>query len=162
MKLKDSCFLERNLTNLDSTLKSRDISLPTSLWSSYSCSGCFCFSFASRILCDPMNCSTPGFPVLHSLLEFAQTHIHWVSDAIQLSHPLLSLSPPDLSLSQHRGLSNNPALCIRWPKYWSFNFSISTTNEYSGLISFSIDWLDLLAFQRTLKESSPAPQFKSI
>ena len=84
----------------------------------------------------PMDCSMPCFPVLHYLLEFAQTHIHWVSDAIQLSH----LSPPSvlaLELSSIRVFSNESTLCIRWPKYWSFSFSPS--NEYSGLIYFRID-----------------------
>ena len=79
-------------------------------------------------LCDPMDCSTSGFPVLHHLLEFAQTHVHWVSDAIQPSHPLSSPSLA-LNLSQHQGLSNELALCIRWPKDWSF--SISPSSEYS-------------------------------
>ena len=109
-------------------------------------------------LCHPMECSMPCFPVLHYLLEFAQTHIHWVSDAIQPSH----LSPPSvlaLELSSIRVFSNESTLCIRWPKYWSFSFSPS--NEYSGLIYFRIDWLDLLALQGTLK-SSPTPQLKSI
>ena len=99
-----------------------------------------------------MDCSMPGFPVLHHLLEFAQTHIHWVSGAIQLSHPLSSPSPPAFNLSQHQGFSNELILCIRWPpKYWRLNFSISPSNEYSGLISFRIDWFDLLAVQGTVK-----------
>ena len=104
-------------------------------------------------LCNPMDCSTPGFPILHSLPEFAQTqiHVHWVSDAIQPFHPLLPPSPPALSLSQHQGFSNELALHIRWPKYWSFNFSISPSNENSELISFRIDWFDLLAVQGNLK-----------
>ena len=98
-----------------------------------------------------MDCSMPGFPVLHNLLKFAQIHVHWVSDAIQPSCPLLSPSPPAFNLSQHQGLSNEWAFHIRWLKYWSFSFSISPSNEYSGLISFRIDWFDLLAVQRTLK-----------
>ena len=102
-------------------------------------------------LCDPMDCSTPGLPVHHQLLEFIQTHVHRVSDAIQLSHPLLSPSPPTFNLSQHQVFSNESALCIRWPMYWSFSFGISPSNEYSGLISFRMDWLDLLAVQGTLK-----------
>ena len=103
-------------------------------------------------LCDTMDCSTPDFPVLH-LLELAQTHVHWVGEAIQPSSPLLSPSPPVLHLSQLQGLSNESALCIRWPKYWSFSFSISPcpSDEYLGLISFRIDWLNLLAVQGTLK-----------
>ena len=91
------------------------------------------------------------FPVHHQLPEFAQTHVHQVSDVIQPSHPLLSPSPPTFNLSQHQGLSNDPVLHIRRPKYWSFSFSPSPSNEYSGLISFRIDWLDLLAVQGTLK-----------
>ena len=112
-------------------------------------------------LCDPMNCSTPGLPVHHQLLEPTQTHVHWVSDAIQPSHPSLSPSPPALSLSQHQGLFSESALLIRWPKYWSFSFNISPSQEHLGLISFRKDWLDLLAVQG-LFESSPTPQFKSI
>ena len=98
-----------------------------------------------------MECSTPGFPVLHHLPELAQTHIQWVSDAIQqfvLCRPLLLL--PSI-FSSIRVLSNESALCIRWPKYWSFSFSISPSNEYSGLISFRMDWLDPFAVQGTLK-----------
>ena len=90
-------------------------------------------------LCDPMNHSTPGLRVQHQLLESTQTHVHRVSDAIHPSHPLLSPSPVQ------------SALCIRWPKYWSFSFNISPSNEHSGLISFRMDWLDLLAVQGTLE-----------
>ena len=100
-------------------------------------------------LCDPMDCSTPGFPVLHHLPEFAQICVHWVSDVIQPFYPLLSPSSPYFDLSQHQDLSNESALCIRWPKYWSF--SISPSNECSELISSRIDWFDLLAVQGTLK-----------
>ena len=139
-------------------------------------------------ICDYMDCSTQGFPVHHQLLELAQTHVHRVGDAIQLSHALSSPSPPDFiffiylfyfltlqycigfAIYQHesttgihvfpiltlifpsiRVFSNESVLRIRWPKYWSFRFSISSSNEYSGLISFRIDWLDLLAVQGTLK-----------
>ena len=102
-------------------------------------------------LCNPMDCSMPGLPVHHQLLEFTQTHVHWVGDAIQPSHPLWSPSPPALSLSQHQGLSNESVLPIRWPKYWSCSFNISPSNAYSGLISFRMDWLDLLAVQGMLK-----------
>ena len=115
-------------------------------------------------LCDPMDCSTPGFSVLHQLPELAQTHVHWVSDAIQPFHPLSSPSPPAFSLSQHQGPSINiseSALHIKWPKYWSCSFSISPSSEYSGLISFRIYWLDLLAVQGTPK-SFLLCQFKSI
>ena len=143
-------------------------------------------------LCDPMNCSRPGLPVHHQLLEFTQTYVHQVSDAIQpshplsspspapnpsqhqslfqwvhhqlpeftqthvhwvrdASHPLSSPSPPTFNLSQHQVFSKESVLRIRWPKYWSFSFSISPSSEYSWMISFRIDWLDLLAVQGTLK-----------
>ena len=102
-------------------------------------------------LCDPMNCSTPGLPVHHQLLEFTQTHVHQVSDAIQPPHPLLSPSLPAPNLSQHQSLYNESTRCMRWPKYWSFSFSISPFNEHPGLISFKMDWLDLLVVQGTLQ-----------
>ena len=95
-------------------------------------------------LCDPMDCSMPGFPVHRQLPQLAQTHVHKVSDAIHhliLCHPLL-LQPS--IFPSIRVFSSDSVLCIRWPKYWSFSFSISPSNEYSGLISFRIDWLDLL------------------
>ena len=98
-----------------------------------------------------MNRSTPGLPVHHQLLEFIQTHVHGVADAIQPSHPLSSPSPPALSLFQNQGFSNELALRIRWPKYWSFSFNISPSSEHPGLISFRMDWLDLLAVQGILK-----------
>ena len=96
-------------------------------------------------LCDPMDCSMPGFPVLHHLPEFAQTHVHCVGDAIQFSHPLCPLLPLPLVFPSIRVFPNELFLRIRWPKYWSFSFSISPSNEYSGLISFRIDWFDLFA-----------------
>ena len=96
-----------------------------------------------------MNFSTPGFPVLHYLPEFDQTHVHWVGGAIQLPHILLPPSPLAHNISHIGVFSNELALCIRWPKYWSF--SISPYNEYSSFISFKIDWFDLLAVQGTLK-----------
>jgi len=102
-------------------------------------------------LCDLMDYSTPGLLVHHQLPELAQTHIHRVGDAIQLSHPLSSRFPPAFNFSSIRVFSNESVLRIRWPKYWSFSFNISPSNEYSGLISFRIDWLDLLAVQGTLK-----------
>ena len=102
-------------------------------------------------LYQPMDCSTPGFPVHHQVPEFTQTHVHWVGDAIQSSHPLSSPSPPAFNQSQHQVFSDESVLCIRWPKYWSFSFNISPSNEYSGLISFRMDWFDLLAVQVTLK-----------
>ena len=98
-----------------------------------------------------MNRSTPGLAVHHQLLEFTQTHVHRVSDAIQPSHPLSSPSPPAPNPSQHQSLSNESTLHMRWPKYWSFSFSIITSKEIPGLISFRMDWLDLLAVQGTLK-----------
>ena len=100
--------------------------------------------------CNPMDCSTPVLPVHHQLRDLAQAHVHRVSDTIQPSHTLLSPSPA-FNRSQHQGLSNESVLHIRWPKYWSFSFSISPSNEYSGLISFRTDWFDLLAAQGTLK-----------
>ena len=98
-----------------------------------------------------MNCSTPGLPVHHQLLEFTQTHVHRVSDAIQPSHPLSPLFllppiPPSI-----RVFSNESTLCMRWPKYRSFSFSIIPSKEIPELISFRIDWLDRLAVQGTLK-----------
>ena len=98
-----------------------------------------------------MDCSTPGIPVHHQLPELAQTHIQRVSDAMQQFHPLLSPSPSPLVLPGSRVFLNESILCIRWPKYWSFSFSISHPNEYSWLISFRMDWLNLLAVQGTLK-----------
>ena len=100
-------------------------------------------------LCDPMNHSTPGLPVHHHLLEFTQTHVHRVDDAIQPSYPLSSPSPP--ALPSIRDFSNESTLRMRWPKYWSFSFSIIPSKEIPGLISFRMDWLDLLAVQGTLK-----------
>ena len=97
-------------------------------------------------LCNSMDCSMPGLPVHHQLPEFTQTHVHWVGDAIQPSHPLLSHSPPAFNLSQHQGLFASGGQSI-----WSFAFSISPSNEYSGLISFRMDWVDLPAVQGTLK-----------
>ena len=116
---------------------------------------CRSVTLSCSTLCNPVDCSTSGFPVLHHLPEFAQTHVHRVNEAIQPYHPLSLPSPPALSLSQHlsiRIFSNGLALHIEWPKYCSFNFNISPSNEYSGLISFRIDWLDLLEVQGTLKK----------
>ena len=90
-----------------------------------------------------MDCSIPGFPVHHQLPELSQTHVHQVGDTIQISHALSSSSPPTFILSQ--------SFPMRWPKYWSFSFNISPSNEYSGLIFFRMDWLDILAVQGTLK-----------
>ena len=90
-------------------------------------------------LCYPLDCSTPGLPTHHQLLELAQTYVHLVSDAIQPSHPLSSPPSPAFNLSQHQVFSSESVLCIRWPKYWSFKVSISPFHEYSGLISFRVD-----------------------
>ena len=109
------------------------------------------FSRSVVSLCDPMDCSMPGFPVLHYLPEVAQTHVHRVSDDIQPSRPLLHLLLLSSIFPSIRVFSNESVLRIRWPKYWSFSLSISPSNEHSGLISFRIDWFDLLAVQWTLK-----------
>ena len=110
----------------------------------FSCSVMSVQSQLCLTLCNPMDCSTPGLPVHHQLLKFTQTHVHWVGDAIQPSHPLSFPSPASVFPSI-RVFSDESLLRIRWPKYWSFSFSISPSNEYSGLISFRRDWLDLLA-----------------
>ena len=124
-------------------------------WSTYilnlSCCCCCSVVESCPTFCNPMDYSMPGFPVFHYLLEFAQTHVHWVGDAIQPSHILSSPSPPAFNLSQHQSLFSWVGSSTKWVKNWCFSFSISPSNEYSGLISFRIDWLDLLAFQRTLK-----------
>ena len=104
------------------------------------------FAQSCPALFNPMDCSTPGFPVNHQLTDLTQTHVHWVSNAIQPSHPLSTLLPPSII----------PSIRVFWDesvlqKYWSYSFGLSPSNEYSGLISFSIDWLDLLAIQGTLK-----------
>ena len=98
-----------------------------------------------------MYCSTPGLSVHHQLPEFIQTHVHRVSDAIQPSHPLLSPSPLAPNPSQHQSLFHESTLRMRWPKYWTFSFSIIPSKEIPGLISFRMDWLDLLVVQGTLK-----------
>ena len=95
-------------------------------------------------LCDPIDCIIPGFPVCHHLPELAQTDVHWVGDAVQPSHPLLSPPPPVFNISQHQGLFNESALSIKWSKNWSLSSSMSPSNEYSGLISFRMDWFDVL------------------
>ena len=102
-------------------------------------------------LCDPMDCSTPGLPVHHQLLEFTETHVHWVGDAFQRAHPLSSPFLPPSIFPSTRVFFKESVLHIRWPKYWSFSFSISLSKRYLGLISFWIDWFDLLAVQRMLK-----------
>ena len=117
---------------------------------------CCSISQSCPTLWDPIDCSMLGFPVPHHLPDLAQTHVHWVSDAIQPSYPLSSpLLLPSIFPSI-RVFSNESALHVWWPKYW--NFRISPSNEYSGLITIRIDWFDLLAVQGV----SPTPQFKSI
>ena len=104
-----------------------------------------------QTLCNPVNHSTPGFPVHHQLPEFTQTHVHRVRDAIQPSHPLSSPSPPAPIPSSIIVFSSESTLRMRWPKYWGFSFSIIPSKEIPGLISFRMDGLDLLAVQGTLK-----------
>ena len=101
--------------------------------------------------CDIMDWSTPGFPVHHHLLELAQAHVYWVGDAIQPSHPLSPPSPPAFNLAQHQGLFQWVSSSHQVAKVLEFQLTISPSNEYSGLISFRIDWFDLLAVQGTLK-----------
>ena len=106
-------------------------------------------------LCDPLNCNTPGLPVHHQLPEFTQTHVHRVADAIQPSHlcrPLLLLPPIPPCI---RVFSNESTLHMGWPEYWSFSFSISPPNEYSGLISFRMDWLAMATHSSTLAWKIP-------
>ena len=110
---------------------------PFRVWLLFSHSSC-------PTLCNPMDCSTPGFPVLHHLPEFSQTHVHWVGDAIQPSHPVVPFSPA-LNLSSIRVFSNESAFPIRWPKYWSFSFSISPPNKHSGWFPLGLTGLILLS-----------------
>ena len=114
---------------------------------------CYCSCLVTKscpTLCDPMDCSTVGSLVLHYLPVFAQIHVHWVSDAIWSSHPLWPLLLLPSMFPSIRVFSNELALCIRWPKYCSFSFSNSSFIEYSGSISFQIDWFDLLAVHASL------------
>ena len=120
-----------------------------------------CFSsvqLLSRVwLCDPKDCSTPGLPVHHQLLEFTQTHVHWVSEAsnhLILCRPLLLLLSIFPSI---KVFSNESVLHIRWPKYWSFSFSTSPSNEFSALIYFRTDWFELFAYPRDSQEFSLTP-----
>ena len=104
-----------------------------------------------RTFCNPIDGSTPGLLVHQQLPEFTLTHAHWISDAIQPSHPLSSSSPSAFNLSQHQSIFQWVSASHKVPKYWSFSFIISPSNEHPGLISFRMDWLDLLAVQGTLK-----------
>ena len=120
------------------------------------------FSSVLSLKCVLASDRSPGLPVHHQLPELTQTHVHRVSDAIQpsiLGRPLLLLLPIPPSI---RVFSNASTLRMRWPKYWSFSCSIILSKEHPGLISFRMDWLDLLASPRDFQESSPTPQFKSI
>ena len=108
-----------------------------------------------------MGCRIPGFNVLHYLPEIVQTHVHYVDDAIQPSHPLLPLLLLPSIFPRIRVFSNELALHIRWQKWWSFGFSINPSSEYSGLISFRIDWFDLLEVQGTLKSLLQHPNLKA-
>ena len=114
---------------------------------------CCCYSVINPCLtlCNPIDCSMPGLPVPHYLPEFAQVHVHWVSDIIQPSHPLLPSSSFLFNLSQHQGLFQWVSSSHQVAKVLGFSFSISPSNEYSGLISFRIDWFDLLTVQGTFK-----------
>ena len=119
---------------------------------------CYLFQFwislvilSCPTLCDPRDCIMPGLPVHHQLLKSTLIHMHWVGDAIQPSHPLSPILHLPSIFPSIRDFSNELTLCIRWPKYWSFSFYISSTNEHPGLISFRMDWLDLLSVQGTLK-----------
>ena len=127
---------------------SRSIYLVRTQNISFSCS-------VGSTLCNPMDCRMPGFPVHHQLLNLAQTHVHWISDAIQPSHPLLSSSPPAFNLAWHQGLFQWVSSSPQVTKYWSFNFSISPEYSLAGLISFRIDSLDLLESPLDCKEIQP-------
>ena len=141
-------IITKNYFWITSQWSGKEKSGPTS-----SCCCCCCCCSVPKMhptLCDPMDCCMPGFPILSQLPEFVHFHIHWVGDAIQPFHPLLPPFPSCPNLSQHQVFSNELALCIRWPKYWSFSFSISPSNDYSELISFRMDWLDLLVLSNGL------------
>ena len=113
---------------------------------------CSCSVAQSHVtLCDPMYLSMPGLPVHHQLPEFTQTYVHWVGDAIQPFHLLSSPPPLAFNLSQHQGLFKWVSSSHQVAKYWCFSFNISPSREHPGLITFRMDWLDLLAVQGTLK-----------
>ena len=135
-------------------LASMTLEIESGIWNVYTIYLYTTFSSVAqscRTLGDPMNHSTPGLPVHHQLLEFIQTHVHQLSDAIQPSHPLSSPSPPAPNPPSIRVFSNESTLRMKWPKYWSFSLSISPSKEHPGLISFRTDWLDLFAVQGNLK-----------
>ena len=148
------------VTSLDSILKSRNITLSTKVYRVKALLfpvvmyGCCLVTQLCLTICDPMGFSTPGFPVLHHLPNLAKTHIHWVGDAVQQVGDAIQLSlliPFTCLQSFWESGSFEMDFCIRWPKYWSFSFSICPSNEYLELISFRIGWFDLLAVQGTLK-----------
>ena len=130
------------------------------MYNSSYCMRCCCSLVAQSCLTH-LDCSTPSFPVLHHFLELARTHVHWVSDAIQPSHLLSSPSPPVFYLSQHQGLFQWVGSLYQVTQVSELQLQHHPSNEYSALISFRIDWLDLLAVQGTLKSLLPAPQFES-
>ena len=112
--------------------------------------------------CNPMDCSMPVFPIHHQLPKLAQTHVHRLSDTIQLFHSLSSPSPLSLIFPSISIFSNGSVFCNRWPKYWSFSFSISPSSEYSGLISFQMDWFDLLVVLEKTESPLDHKEIKSV
>ena len=150
----------RSTAVTDSYLCAKVVSVPvTETWTKwhvdtyYTCNVVPCFSVPQwcRTFRFPMDCSTPGLSVPHHLTKFAEVRVHCMGDAIQPPHPLTLSSSSALSLPRIRVFSNESALLTKWPKYWSFSFSISPSNKYSGLISFRMDLLDLLVVQWTLR-----------
>ena len=161
------CFLHQGIVLIFLTQGSNPCLLHLLHWQADSLPLYHVFEFSSLsqscpTICSPTDCSLPGFPDHHQHPELVETYVHQVGDAVQPSEPLSSPSPPALNLSQNQGLFWWPALLIKWPKYWSFSFNISPSNDYLGLISFRMDWFDPLATQGTLKSLFPTPYFKSI
>ena len=158
-------LIHQNLSSLQSKyMQSLCTSLHPHLLQTPAVLSSFQFSSVTQscpILCNPMECSMPGFPVLHQLPEPTQTHVHSVGNTIQPSHPLSFPSPPTFNLSQHQSLFQWVSSSHHVPKVLKFQLQHQSLNEYSGLISFRIGWLNLLAVQGT-QEYSPAPQFKSV
>ena len=136
-----SKFPIRNKYFLYNYIKTNDLKFPV-IWSGkYMCISSFQSLSCVWLFVTPMGCSMPDLPVHHQLPKLTKAHVHCVGDANQTSHSLSSPSPPTFNLSQYQGLFN----WVRWPKYWSFSFNISPSNEHPGQISFTMDWLDLLA-----------------
>ena len=125
----------------------KELEIFFNLWQSRFDGHCCSVAKFCLTLCDPMDCRMPGFPVLRYFPEFAQTHVHWVGDATQPSHPVSPPSPSFLNLFQHPSFFQWIGSSQQVAKYWSFSFSISPSSDYSRLISFRIDWLDLLAIK---------------